>query len=64
MVDKRILKMQTLIQRQHNAGTASDKALHEINAIVADAKHEDAKASIIAISDKRGRAIGDFQQRG
>jgi len=38
MINKRIIKIQELITRQHSAGTASDESLQEINGIVADAK--------------------------
>ncbi|NIF23662.1 MULTISPECIES: helix-turn-helix domain-containing protein [Pantoea] len=38
MVDKRILRIQENIMRQHERGTASDEALADINSIVAEAK--------------------------
>lgn len=54
MIDKRILRIQESIKRQHARGTASDEALEDINAIVAEAK---AKITPVVMTGDRIREL-------
>lgn len=54
MIDKRILRIQENIIRQHARGTASDEALADINSIVAEAKQDALKE---AMTSDRIRAL-------
>lgn len=54
MIDKRILRIQENIKRQHARGTASDEALADINSIVAEAKEN---ATRLTMTGDRIRAL-------
>ncbi|WP_338559742.1 helix-turn-helix domain-containing protein [Erwinia sp. E_sp_B04_7] len=54
MIDKRILRIQESIKRQHERGTASDEALADINSIVAEAR---GKATPVVMTGDRIRAL-------
>jgi len=58
MVDKRLLNIQKMIQRQHAAGTASEEALVEINNLVRESEIKETQNIQISIMDgARVRAI-------
>ncbi|MBA0217876.1 helix-turn-helix domain-containing protein [Pectobacterium brasiliense] len=59
MVDKRLLNIQSMIQRQHAAGTASDVDLDAINRLVAESKKMESRASMDA---SRVRAIREREK--
>ncbi|WP_113632378.1 helix-turn-helix domain-containing protein [Pectobacterium peruviense] len=59
MVDKRLLNIQSMIQRQHAAGTASDVDLDAINRLVAESQKTESRASMDA---SRVRAIREREK--
>ncbi|GKW28910.1 XRE family transcriptional regulator [Pectobacterium brasiliense] len=59
MVDKRLLNIQSMIQRQHAAGTASDVDLDAINRLVAESQKTKSRASMDA---SRVRAIREREK--
>ncbi|MBT9183167.1 helix-turn-helix domain-containing protein [Pectobacterium punjabense] len=59
MVDKRLLNIQSMIQRQHAAGTASDVDLDAINRLVAESQKMESRASMDA---SRVRAIREREK--
>ncbi|MBN7768091.1 helix-turn-helix domain-containing protein [Pectobacterium brasiliense] len=59
MVDKRLLNIQNMIQRQHAAGTASDVDLDAINRLVAESQKMESRASMDA---SRVRAIREREK--
>ncbi|KFF61698.1 helix-turn-helix domain-containing protein [Pectobacterium brasiliense] len=59
MVDKRLLNIQNMIQRQHAAGTASDVDLDAINRLVAESQKTESRASMDA---SRVRAIREREK--
>ncbi|MEI7238288.1 helix-turn-helix domain-containing protein [Pectobacterium brasiliense] len=59
MVDKRLLNIQSMIQRQHAAGTASDVDLDAINRLVAESQKTESRASMDA---NRVRAIREREK--
>lgn len=59
MVDKRLLNIQSMIQRQHAAGTASDVDLDAINRLVAESQKKESRASMDA---SRVRAIREREK--
>ncbi|KML67140.1 helix-turn-helix domain-containing protein [Pectobacterium peruviense] len=59
MVDKRLLNIQGMIQRQHAAGTASDVDLDAINRLVAESQKTESRASMDA---SRVRAIREREK--
>ncbi|MDY4313605.1 helix-turn-helix domain-containing protein [Pectobacterium actinidiae] len=59
MVDKRLLNIQSMIQRQHAAGTASDVDLDAINRLVEESQKTESRASMDA---SRVRAIREREK--
>ncbi|KHT37553.1 helix-turn-helix domain-containing protein [Pectobacterium carotovorum] len=59
MVDKRLLNIQSMIQRQHAAGTASDVDFDAINRLVAESQKTESRASMDA---SRVRAIREREK--
>ncbi|KFX01309.1 helix-turn-helix domain-containing protein [Pectobacterium carotovorum] len=59
MVDNRLLNIQSMIQRQHAAGTASDVDLDAINRLVAESQKTESRASMDA---SRVRAIREREK--
>ncbi|MBN3068029.1 helix-turn-helix domain-containing protein [Pectobacterium brasiliense] len=59
MVDKRLLNIQSMIQRQHAAGTASDVDLDAINRLVAESQKTESRASM---DGSRVRAIREREK--
>ncbi|MEI7369803.1 helix-turn-helix domain-containing protein [Pectobacterium colocasium] len=59
MVDKRLLNIQIMIQRQHAAGTASDVDLDAINRLVAESQKTESRAGMDA---SRVRAIREREK--
>ncbi|MGI8465182.1 helix-turn-helix domain-containing protein [Pectobacterium punjabense] len=59
MVDKRLLNIQSMIQRQHAASTASDVDLDAINRLVAESQKTESRASMDA---SRVRAIREREK--
>ncbi|MEQ9917301.1 helix-turn-helix domain-containing protein [Pectobacterium aroidearum] len=59
MVDKRLLNIQNMIQRQHAAGTVSDVDLEAINRLVAESRKTESRASMDA---SRVRAIREREK--
>ncbi|MBA5235595.1 MULTISPECIES: helix-turn-helix domain-containing protein [Pectobacterium] len=59
MVDKRLLNIQSMIQRQHAAGTVSDVDLEAINRLVAESRKTESRASMDA---SRVRAIREREK--
>ncbi|MEI7065261.1 helix-turn-helix domain-containing protein [Dickeya chrysanthemi] len=59
MVDKRLLNIQNMIQRQHAIGTASDADLDAINRLVAESRKVKPRVTMDA---KRVRAIREREK--
>ncbi|TKY83843.1 helix-turn-helix domain-containing protein [Pectobacterium polonicum] len=59
MVDKRLLNIQSMIQRQYAAGTVSDVDLDAINRLVAESRKMESRASMDA---SRVRAIREREK--
>ncbi|WP_323638790.1 helix-turn-helix domain-containing protein [Pectobacterium polonicum] len=59
MVDKRLLNIQSMIQRQHAAGTVSDVDLDAINRLVAESRKMESRTSMDA---SRVRAIREREK--
>ncbi|MER3383608.1 helix-turn-helix domain-containing protein [Pectobacterium aroidearum] len=59
MVDKRLLNIQSMIQRQHAAGTVSDVDLEAINRLVAESRKTESRTSMDA---SRVRAIREREK--